>query len=200
MRCRGWFMHRISMRGFDAAKADLAVSCAGARHLAISKTTGGVVGSDQLTMWRRFSPWRRQAARRSRSGQCQASSPASAARPKTRRQTPRPGRSKACQAARPGRRRQVSAPGNRKARKPLSQGPTGSESTSARRNRGKRLILSGNRDNRREERGDNGRAQQGREIGIDVLDTDFGENRGQRGETRRQQRPERPGVEPKSSS
>jgi hypothetical protein len=63
---------RISMRSFDAAKADLAVACAGARHLAISKTTGGVVGSDQLTMWRRFSPWRRTPSavrsRRPRSG------------------------------------------------------------------------------------------------------------------------------------
>ena len=47
-------------------------------------------------------------------------------------------------------------------------------------------MLSGDHENHRKDDGNDDRAQKSREIGIDVCDADFGENRGQRGEYRRQ--------------
>jgi len=53
----------------------------------------------------------------------------------------------------------------------------GKKGIGARRNRGERLVLFGERENRGEDDGNHDRAKQSREIGIDVRDPDFRENR-----------------------
>jgi hypothetical protein len=52
--------------------------------------------------------------------------------------------------------------------------------------------LFGERENRGEDDGNHDRANQSREIGIDVRDPDFRENRGHGGKNCRQQSPEEP--------
>jgi hypothetical protein len=79
---------------------------------------------------------------------------------------------------------------------PRGDAGQGKKNIGARRSRGERLIVFGERENRGEDDGNHDRAKQSREIGIDVRDPDVRENRGHGRINCRQQRRDEPRREP----